>query len=545
MRQLPRLLILACFTAFIVAACSIDSKGTLTDSPDGSVAADGGGGFGGVSGECFVGAKVCDGKCVSESDPATGCGQGACEPCNAPNAVAKCTGDLCDLGDCQPGFANCNGNTGDGCEVELDTNPLNCGACGNDCTVKGPTWIVCKGGECKQSDCPTGEADCDQDEICETNITNDVNNCKLCGVQCSFANAAASCVNSSCTMGSCDAGYADCNNQDIDGCEINTQTDTDNCGGCNTQCQSTNAVTECKNGKCSPSCANGWGDCDGNPNNGCETPLTTVNDCGACHTKCTAAPAGGTAACQGSCTFTCGGGLTKCGNACRNLTNDVNNCNACGNKCPAAPAGGTAVCQNGSCTFTCGGGLTKCGNACINTSGNDVNNCGGCGTKCTAAPPGGTPACASGSCTFTCGGGLTKCGNACIDTNGSDVNNCGGCGTQCTTTVQNATPACSSGTCTFTCNSGLTKCGNACFDVQTDPNHCGSCPNVCNPAHVETTECKSGSCDYTTCSTGYDDCDSNRTNGCETTLGTDQNCLSCGDQCTGGKHCKSNGCHYN
>ena len=123
--------------------------------------------------------------------------------------------------------------------------------------------------------------------------------------------------------------------------------------------------------------------------------------------------------------------------------------------------------------------------------------------------------------------------------------NCGGCGTQCTTTVQNATPACSSGTCTFTCNSGLTKCGNACFDVQTDPNHCGSCPNVCNPAHVETTECKSGSCDYTTCSTGYDDCDSNRTNGCETTLGTDQNCLSCGDQCTGGKHCKSNGCHYN
>ncbi len=541
MRQLVRWLTLTFFTALVAAACSIDPTGTLTDSPDGGGAQDGGAGFGGVTGQCFVGAKVCDGKCVSESDPATGCGSGACDPCSAPNAAAKCTGDLCDLDTCNPGFDNCNGNTADGCETDLETNPLNCGACGNNCTLAGPTWIVCKAGQCKQSICPDGQADCDQDEVCEVDITSDVKNCGLCGIACSFPHAAASCEAKSCKMGACDTGYADCNNDPVDGCETNLQTDVDHCGQCTTKCQATNAATECKNGVCNPACAGGYDSCDSNPVNGCETQLNSVSNCGACGTKCTAAPPSGTPACQaGGCTFTCGGGTTKCGNACRNLTNDVNHCGDCGTKCTSAPSGGSAACQGSSCTFTCNSGNTKCGNSCINVQGSDVNNCGGCGTKCTA-PSGGTSVCNSGSCDFTCGGGLTKCGSSCVDTQGNDVNNCGGCGTKCTA-PSGGTAVCNNGSCNFTCGS-LTKCGNSCVDLSSDPNNCSSCGSACNPQHVQAALCTSGSCDYTQCSTGYDDCDSKRDNGCEKTLGTDNDCGFCHDKCTGGKHCNNYVCN--
>ena len=60
---------------------------------------------------------------------------------------------------------------------------------------------------------------------------------------------------------------------------------------------------------CQPSCSSGWGDCDGNKNNGCETQLNTLTDCGACGASCTKAH--GTPTCaSGSCQIaSCNGGL--------------------------------------------------------------------------------------------------------------------------------------------------------------------------------------------------------------------------------------------
>jgi hypothetical protein len=60
-----------------------------------------------------------------------------------------------------------------------------------------------------------------------------------------------------------------------DGCEVNTQTDNNHCGGCNTNCATTCATnvqfTGCNNGSCSIlSCQAGWYDIDGTCNNGCE-----------------------------------------------------------------------------------------------------------------------------------------------------------------------------------------------------------------------------------------------------------------------------------
>jgi hypothetical protein len=56
--------------------------------------------------------------------------------CAIPNATSVCnpaTG-LCEIVACDSGFADCNGNPLDGCEVNILTDPQHCGACGNVCT---------------------------------------------------------------------------------------------------------------------------------------------------------------------------------------------------------------------------------------------------------------------------------------------------------------------------------------------------------------------------------------------------------------------------
>jgi hypothetical protein len=45
---------------------------------------------------------------------------------------------------CNAGFGNCNGSAVDGCEVDLTSNPANCGACGTVCA----TGRICRAGAC-------------------------------------------------------------------------------------------------------------------------------------------------------------------------------------------------------------------------------------------------------------------------------------------------------------------------------------------------------------------------------------------------------------
>jgi hypothetical protein len=48
------------------------------------------------------------------------------------------------------------------------------------------------------------------------------------------------------------------------------------------------AVSECVDGRCViGSCDPGYGDCDGDAANGCETSLNTLGNCGACGATCT------------------------------------------------------------------------------------------------------------------------------------------------------------------------------------------------------------------------------------------------------------------
>ena len=73
-----------------------------------------------------------------------------------------------------------------------------------------------------------------------------------------------------CFTVTCAAGTADCDHDGLDGCETDITT-LQNCGGCGNVCNLPNAAPACVDGACTVgSCNPGYSDCDGNPANGCE-----------------------------------------------------------------------------------------------------------------------------------------------------------------------------------------------------------------------------------------------------------------------------------
>jgi len=154
-----------------------------------------------------------------------------------PNSTASCVNGVCQTGACNSGFADCNGIPADGCEVQLATDVNNCGACNNVCSRPNST-SACVGAVC-QFACQFGFNDCDNSTAngCETPILSDPDNCGGCFTSCSSNNMATrTCTNGICS-GQCLAGFADCNGTKRgDGCEINLQVDSLNCGACGNAC---------------------------------------------------------------------------------------------------------------------------------------------------------------------------------------------------------------------------------------------------------------------------------------------------------------------
>ena len=67
-----------------------------------------------------------------------------------PNMAGTCKQGRCDLA-CLAGFADCDGDRSNGCEVNLMVDGTNCGACGNGCaTAQGQP---CVKGSCLMIDC--------------------------------------------------------------------------------------------------------------------------------------------------------------------------------------------------------------------------------------------------------------------------------------------------------------------------------------------------------------------------------------------------------
>jgi hypothetical protein len=91
--------------------------------------------------------------------------------------------------------------------------------------------------------------------------------------------------------GSCASGLTLCGAFCVD-----LSLDVDHCGNCDTVCQpQDHAVPVCQNGACAFLCegqvnGGGFGDCDGDPSNGCETDLCSSPRCGGCAVPVSSGP---------------------------------------------------------------------------------------------------------------------------------------------------------------------------------------------------------------------------------------------------------------
>lgn len=311
-----------------------------------------------------------------------------------------------------------------------------------------------------------------------------------CPTPCENAHGSASCASGSCEI-SCALGYADCDGDLGNGCEASTADQIMTCGGCALSCTNEHGGSQCAGGLCSSSCDVGYGDCDSNAANGCETDLRSVSSCGACGVTCSNAH--GTTACPGgSCAPVCASGYADCdGDPANGCETDIENDPAHCGSCPRACGTNGQICVAGQCQASpCVAGRGECdgdlGVTCETDLTSSVNHCGFCGNMCSVAN--GTPRCAASSCgVASCNGGFGNC----------DSNAGNGCETALASTTA----------------------------------HCGACGAACTNAHG-TTSCASSTC-VPSCSTGFGDCDSSRPNGCETALNTVSNCGACGRTCPG------------
>lgn len=314
-----------------------------------------------------------EGHAACDEDPNNGCEAridreeencGACgRECQIANASSVCENGECVFVECNPGWADCDGDLENGCETRIDDNMAHCGGCNRACGYANAS-AACSGGTCHFGSCDAGWGDCDGNHAngCEAPLDT-TQNCGTCENTCAYANAGAACSDGSCVMTACHPDYANCDGDPNNGCERRIDNNVQHCGGCNQLCQRANASATCSNHNCIlGACHSGWGNCDGNQANGCEADLMTHHDhCGACGRKC----APGEHCVNGQCRVQCPSDQLECGNICRNPQADRDHCGACNSQC-----GANQTCNSGICV-ACSGGRV-CGNTCQTTT---VNTC--------------------------------------------------------------------------------------------------------------------------------------------------------------------------
>ncbi len=465
-----------------------------------------------ASGRCVVAA--CDpgwGDCTDapgcETDLTTAAHCGSCSnACQLPHATSACSATgQCVIAACAPGFADCDGNNDNGCETPLDTI-AHCGGCGVSCQAPNATSVCQAGGTgCAIGQCAPGFADCDGQcaNGCETQLGT-LTDCTACGDACSAPHAKESCQpTGGCHLDSCDSGWADCTS--APGCETQLGT-VANCLRCGDACtQPVHGSASCTASGCAITCDTGYCLESGQ----CVSDQTAASDCGTCGHACNA-PKPGTASCVSArCVGVCTGGASVCGantfggGYCVDLTSDPVDCGACNHVCNA-PASGTASCAASACAGICQGTDSVCGatadggGSCVDLT-SDTSNCGSCAHACTA-PTGGTASCSNSVCAGTCSGQNAVCGatadggGSCVDLT-SDANNCGKCSHACAAPT-GGTAACGNSACAGSCSGQDMVCGatvdggGTCVDTFTDSNNCGQCNHPCTGSQT----CAGGQC---------------------------------------------------
>jgi hypothetical protein len=102
---------------------------------------------------------------------------------------------------------------------------------------------------------------------------------------CAADHATVACVQGTCVVVECQAPFRDCDARADNGCEVSIADDPAHCGGCGNACAVERAAAmACSEGvTCvATECTEGYGDCDGQAENGCETFVRTPEHCGGC-----------------------------------------------------------------------------------------------------------------------------------------------------------------------------------------------------------------------------------------------------------------------
>ena len=457
-------------------------------------------------------AQVCaiagceDGWADCDSTDDNGCEQslrtaddcGACgAACNLPHAAETCASGRCELVACHVGWEDCDGTLGNGCEANL-RDPLTCGACDTACTdALMPLCSWSPAASACVAACAAAETACGMSCV---DVASDPDHCGACGTACTFDHGIGSCGGASgCMLSACEPLFSDCDSMAATGCE--TALDTlSNCGTCGSACTIVGGVTSCVGGDCNiDECFGEFGDCNGDPGDGCEADLASALTCGSCEMSCDA----------------------------RNP--------ACG-----FSMDGRRVCVP-SCTEPA---ETQCGDRCLDTD-TDLGNCGSCGSVCTVAD--GAPRCTAGECLVascdTLRGDCDGLGaNGCETDLQTSLTHCGTCGAACS----GPDARCIGGECMVGCPEGMGNCdddsSNGCETPLNTLENCGGCGSRCDPPNG-TGDCASGTCDIVACETGFDNCDGSGANGCESRTGSDpDNCGSCGNNCRPPRCCSGMCC---
>jgi hypothetical protein len=267
---------------------------------------------------------------------------------------------------------------------------------------------------------------------------------------------------------------------------------------------------------CGSMCGGPMVDCDGIPENACETDVSrSLADCGGCGLTCADENIEALACVAGACSGACAPGFGDCNgdlraDGCERIVlGDPLNCGGCDRVCSANHI--DPVCDGDACAGACEAGYADCdadpqSNGCEADLASDPLNCGGCGLVC-AQPPGTAATCVAGVCQTTCSSGIDCNGDMSdgCEARINSIDHCGACNAPCSTQhVVNAT-------------CGLTCAANICFPP-------ARCLGSCEP--------------------GYADCDHNlRSNGCEVDLQRNrENCGACGRTCGAGQICSQGQC---
>ncbi|MBN2499080.1 MAG: hypothetical protein JXR96_31115 [Deltaproteobacteria bacterium] len=236
-----------------------------------------------LEGECV--------QCLIESDCASGqvCEEGycvdqGCSPYSCP------LGQWCDLqdGQCKPGCdANEDCEPPEVCNYATHTCGTTdcCGGCPGDQSCN-PSTCACEDRCHSAEDCPEGyecradgqcwctPAACPEGEWCDPSTGQCVESCAgMCGQN-------AYCSNNTCT---CLDGWGNCNGGWDDGCETDLAGDALNCGACGLVCNLAHATARCQGRVCQvAACDEGWCNDDYIHDNGCELALDADAGCAGC-----------------------------------------------------------------------------------------------------------------------------------------------------------------------------------------------------------------------------------------------------------------------